>query len=405
MAFVKKMYGVSDGGFITVEGLSLEEVLGNTGHVITHVGKDLREELMALPKGTKVGVQYFDQFCYQGMPDRRRSTKIGKEFKIPKHVVGYWTEILQLCKMGGLDVVLLDDYASLRQISKKLVEKERDIQGIKTSERTIALEPDDMGLERLKREQTEKLYRTEVEIEHIDTVKRSEGILKNIMDKNPEVVIVARMHGDYFKANPELMQTLQVKFENYAIEQYDAKMELKNLPEYFARPQIFGKLVQNAEPDKNILAAREKVVRQDKALNLGRILVSKSPRWIGTWSVDIPARGLFEVYVEDEIKTFHGVTAYRGTIEDIFGTAKFIGSVDSKTRTLILEKQYSPEAIAIGGSAGPVKYDVDITPRIGEENGKQVFEGRYTPPGTRPKMFRMREFKSEDSRLEKFRIP
>ncbi|MFH1211263.1 MAG: hypothetical protein V1645_05115, partial [archaeon] len=361
MVIVKKMYGVSDGGFMTIAGYSLQEVLGGeTGQIITHVGKDLREELMTLPKKTRVGVQYFDEFCDGGMPYRRGMKIRKKDVHIPKHTAGYWTEILGICKMRDLEVVFLDHYQSLRETSKRLVEKERDLEGIQALEKTIQSQPDNMGLEKVKREQTEKLYRTEVEIEHINTVTRADKILEAIVKERPEIVILGSGHADYFMANPGLMETIKLKFENYAREQYEAKVNLDNLPEYMARPpQIFGKLAQNAEPDKAALALREKVERQNKAITLGRIIASKEPRWIGTWSKEIPPRGLFEVYVEQEIKTFHGVRAFKGTVEDIFGSAKFTGSTDGLT--LILEKKYREEAVAVGGYAGPIKYEATLS--------------------------------------------
>ncbi|MFH1332060.1 MAG: hypothetical protein ABIH63_02125 [archaeon] len=400
MVIVKKLYGVSDSGFITIGGFSIQEMFGDDiGSVATHVGKELREELMGLPKRTKVGVQYFEEFCDGGIPYRRSLNVKKTGAHVPKHAANYWTEILGICKMRVLDVEFLDDYRTLREVAKKLIKKDMIIGQIKNIE--LNNPAPEAEIERAKQGLIEELYRVEVEAEHLNIVTRSDKILENIVKECPEIVIVGSGHADYFMANPQLMETIRIKFESYAREQYGKKTNLEDLPEYLRRPpQVFGKLVQNAEPDKAALAEREKVERQNKAITLGRIIASKEPAWIGTWDVNIPPRGLFEVYVDHEIRTFHGVTALEGKIEDIYGSGQFIGSTDDST--LIFRKEYGEEAIAIGGYDGPIMYETPISGGTVEGLKPGVFRGTFTKLDGKPKPFYIREF-SEDPKLEKLR--
>jgi len=400
MVIVKKLYGVSDSGFVTIGGFSVQEMFGGEiGSVATHVGKDLREELMALPKKTAVGVQYFEEFCDGGIPYRRNLNvkKIGAH--VPKNAANYWTEILSICKMRNLDVRFLDDYRTLREAAKKLIRKDIILDQIKNIE--LNNPAPKAEIERVKQGLIEDLYKTEVESEYLSTVTRSDKILENIIKECPEIAILASGHADYFIANPQLMETIRIKFESYAKEQYGKKMSTEELTKYLTRPpQIFGKLVQNAQPDKAALAAREKVERQNKAITLGRIIASKEPAWIGTWDVSIPAKGLFEIYVEHEIKTFHGVTALEGKVEDIYGSAQFTGSVNDET--LIFRKEYDEPAVAVGGFKGPIMYETPIRGETVEGLKAGVFRGQFTPLGIEPKPFYIREF-SEDLKLEKLR--
>ena len=60
----------------------------------------------------------------------------------------------------------------------------------------------------------------------------------------------------------------------------------------------------------------------------------RTPDYIGTWNLVIPAQGLFEVYLD---KKNGGMT---GRIEDTLGTAIFTGVISKKTATFM--KKYKP---------------------------------------------------------------
>lgn len=407
MVVVKKLYGVSDSGYIRglegvliLAGISLPKLFGDpTGSVITHVGSGLRDELMSLPKGTRVGVQYFEELCDGGVPYRRSLRVKNTSVYVPEHIAGYWGEILGICKLRGLEAIFLDDYKIFREIAKKLVQKEMKTEEIKNME--INNPQPKVEIKKIIQALKEEIYTLDVEMEHLQTEKKGDKILENIIHEQPGVAILGAGHADYFIANPQLMEMIKVKFEKYAREQYSEKINLSELPTYMRKlPHVFGKLINNAEPNKVSLADREMVERRYKAITLGRIIASKEPAWIGTWDVDIPARGLFEIYVEDEIKTFHGVTAIKGRVEDTYGSATFFGSIGDET--LIFQKDYDEMARSAGADILPMLYETPIRGETVEGLPKGVYRGHFTTKDSK-KPFYIREFSEEDPKLEKFR--
>jgi hypothetical protein len=401
MALVDKLYGVSAGGYINFFGVPMPELAGNPniGQIITHVGKDLRNELMALPKGTKVGIEYPKELCYGGKATRTCMIISTKKAEIPSATRMYWNEILNICQMKGLDVVFLDDYITIKDQLQKLVEvgkKQGKINMMMINEKKLNEET----LKQKVRKLNEEVYRLQTEASFIHIIKREEKVLERIIVEMPKVVIASIGNADYFMAEREMMLKNGINFKDHAREEFDTKLDIDRLPEYMKRaPESFGKLVQKPGPTIEALAERESIIRKMNALKTGRILPDKheSPRYIGTWDMVIPARGLFEVYVEHDMITLHDATAISGIIEDTFGTATFWGSVGNDS--IRFEKTYDYGAVTTGGNTGSIRYDVE---KNGERINKDIMVGEFDMKGKKSKFY-MGEFRPGDTNLDRLR--
>ncbi len=71
-----------------------------------------------------------------------------------------------------------------------------------------------------------------------------------------------------------------------------------------------------------------------------------TPDYIGTWDMQVPARGLFEVYLGDD--------GINGTIEDCLGTARFSGKISSDVAVFV--KEYGDDKSSADAARDGVMY-------------------------------------------------
>jgi len=105
-------------------------------------------------------------------------------------------------------------------------------------------------------------------------------------------------------------------------------------------------------------------IRRHNAITEGRILPFETPQFIGTYDLELPPRGLFEVYLDSPIAEDG---KFSGKIEDTLGTATFTGTITKKE--IIFTKNYCPDKSSGKASKTEISY-------IGRFNGVQ-YEGTY----------------------------
>lgn len=139
------------------------------------------------------------------------------------------------------------------------------------------------------------------------------------------------------------------------------------------RPLV--KLLNNKETTEQSLDQRLRI-RRFNAIILGRILPTETPAFIGTWDLGSPARGLFEIYLDNFIFTekksgdeeeVAEKIKFTGKIEDTLGTATVTGTITKEE--IVFTKKYCPNKSSKEASRTAVSY-------IGRFNGIQ-YEGTY----------------------------
>jgi len=98
------------------------------------------------------------------------------------------------------------------------------------------------------------------------------------------------------------------------------------------------------------LLLREHIKRKYRAVTASRIDPSRKPDYIGTWDLEVPAHGLFEVYIDDR----NGDGAFNGHVEDAYGQAGITGHTTDGA--ISFTKTYSRNAKRLGGENNPVFY-------------------------------------------------
>lgn len=234
--------------------------------------------------------------------------------------------------------------------------KEKQLYQLEDRGRSQELSPElKQKIKKLK----QKIYSEVVESNFIFEVEREEKILKNIAKNNPDVVIVGAGHSEQFIMDRELIRKeLDITFDEYAREIVTTPSDFIPLePHHF---KGYAQLVRNPPSDESILANRNSLYRKYSALKLGRILLTKKPNFIGTWDLEIPARGLFEMYI-----THRSDGKIEGIIEDCIGSAQFAGELSNNNVKFV--KAYDKLAVKIGGAEELLFYEGEL--KDGEYHG------------------------------------
>lgn len=362
---VQKLYGIVHASQIRMGGIPLDELFGcpDAGSITIIPSRELLREIRQLPKGARVGLEQPAELVNEHniLTD---SIKVdGKEYKMATKSVVYWQSIVNQCVANGLQPVFLDDTEFIRASTRKreqarkldrksgqLYRKSKAIYGDKIPEHTRAK---GIGLIR-------EAYRLEQEAWYINTIARESPILRKIAETKPYVVVMGAGHTDFFMANPEEIAKFGFKFESYAREAFEEGLSAMALLAYSDGPLSMSppRLIQNAEPDRVSIASRNQIIRRYNAAVLGRIIPDGKPDFIGTWDLDIPARGLFEMYLAKDETKANGIREISGTIEDVIGTAAFTGTIASNTFNF--KKDYDSIARQSGGIDGTLNYSAQL---------------------------------------------
>ena len=128
--------------------------------------------------------------------------------------------------------------------------------------------------------------------------------------------------------------------------------------------ELFGESHFEAKAIPEQESAIEKTVKRAfNAVEHGRITPEKTPQFIGTWREEVPAEGLFELYING---VFDGKVY--GNIEDALGSASFVGRITQDR--IAIQKWYDEQAHESGALREPITYE-------GSLNGAR-FTGKYT---------------------------
>ena len=325
---VERLYGVQ-------HGAEAPWILTGEGGISASPSWELLFGLESLPQGTKVAIEYTPKFNRPFFVD-------GKRAFVPLSQRRYWQEIIKTCKTAHLDIVYLEDFPTFTEIVRREIQCGEVLGELQKAEPERELE--------LRR----TLYRLTVEAEYLNVIQREKTFLERIQATQPKVVIMGQRHTDFLIANGQEFSSRGITVANYR------KEALSLHPSFlFSEDRhVSGVLLEDSSPNPQIIVERTCLERQLRAVTEGRV-TDGSPNFIGTWDVEIPARGLFEVYLESGMS---------GRIEDCLGTATFVGEIGPERVDFI--KGYHPEE-----SSGAAYHDViNYSGRLVGQNYEGVYK-------------------------------
>lgn len=330
--------------------------------------EELIGELSTLPAGTSVGIEFCREYYHP--PNSLKGKLIlnsGSVMKMSSADRFYWMKVIEACRNRGLTVIFLDDLDTL----KESFEKQQEAESYREKLSALREQVSSGQLPHPPQEQIRSLleagYGADVEAGYLFMVRREERMLEKIRTINPYVVIVGKGHGDLFVLKG-LLQTQGISTGRYKREIYDFPQveDFEQLPKNFS-----GRIIQEG-PDPNFILERELLQRRYNAVTQWRVIPGRNPDLIGTWSLNIRTRGLFEMYIEER----EGIRI-SGKIEDTLGTANFTGERSSSGIWFI--KEYDLRS-SDGNSVSPdlILYEGDLVE--GRFQGRFRFLRTKSPP-------------------------
>jgi hypothetical protein len=316
---VEKLYGVEHGKSLELAGIRVADFDAKPGIELT-------KELISLPANTSVGIEH--------APELEMTFKMDNSSITTGVNSNYWIKIKNICESKNLNIVYLEDFPTYKKFAGKLMEKnnadEENLKNyadfhIKNPFKTTKEYEEDPEVRKIIR----KSYKASVEAEYIFAIEREQKIFDKIAKYQPQIVILGKAHSDYAMLKPRELSSRKIPLGKYFIEERYTTPWFEDSKEFSDETTY---LIENPSPNKNELLDRELIKRRYRAATEGRIMTGKIPDFVGTWDITIPARGLFEIYLNKKDNLV-------GLIEDTLGTATFNGSITDKKA--IFAKNYN----------------------------------------------------------------
>lgn len=303
------LYGV-------VHGLTTTDLWGQKQHHQISPCPELLNDLQALPRGARVALERFsdqdrvdlradlqrhlESFGYQ--PD---ASRFGPHY----HHDTYFDILGERCRDLGLQVLSIDDASNSLLLHPLFAEQEKKERLLQYRRENIEEgNPDKEEKAEILKLQ-EAVYHLALQQRYIIEARRDEAMLRRIAREQPDVAIVGLGHAEYWMDHRRrLDQSFGISFEDYHIPCIDAKTR---------EPA----LIRDALPHLAFTLLRRSLLRSLHVVETGRLSEEKADM-AGTWDLDNPWRGYFELFVEK--RQGSGIS---GRIEDCLGTATFTGTV------------------------------------------------------------------------------
>ena len=314
---VEKLYGIVHGAHV--------ELLWTGSEVYLKPACEILDELSHLPRGTRVGIE-------ASSPEELKKLEnlvIDGVKTNPGGIGQYWEQIKECCQKSQLDVIFLEDdiaaYKECARLQIRAAKLDKQLRKIKNPDKISTYKQEKYAL------------KTEWEFSHI--IKREKYLLQRIKKTKPQIVLLGRGHTDYLRAKPDITEKLGIKFKAYAAEETPDLQALRgdllfcmseempsnsgSTAEFLSRHIPPNPFVQDPAFDRcTVLAERDSLERRYNAVKTGRITNGeRKPDYIGAWQLDIPARGLFELFIYERDDNH-----VSGLIEDTLGMATFTGN-------------------------------------------------------------------------------
>ncbi len=338
------LYGVTHGGYWN------DFLTGRAGEMRISPTKELIADLSRFPKGTKVGFECMNKkdwdevklhllmLPFEPSEPRFEDQRFAPQPHYRADCSHYWNKLEEVCLDLGFGVAFLEDKNLWFKYNETIVktaenEAKRDNLSVKeTGESDEHYNRKRIGFN-LDR------YKEEISARKIHEIDRDNQLIGAIKSSGVNVAFVGIGHSDYWIANSQIIQSnFGLNFEGYSAE----------VPKIETRPweglTVFNK---DTKPSLRNAFVRNSLERAVKLLETGR-LSDKKPSLVGTWDINNPLQGYFEMFADGNGKTIHG------EIIDCLGDADFEGEISN--RTIRLVKKYRQDRCSDGASLREIVY-------------------------------------------------
>jgi hypothetical protein len=281
---------------------------GDCHAVEARPSNEMLSDIAALPRGATVGVDRIDP-----REVRKLEVVVGGQRYVPHQPWNsYWRSVITHCKLSGHTVVHVGDPV-LFQFCKQL----QCIMAFSAAYKR----PDKHYFH-----STVHDYAVNVTMAQQLAGRLLESRLDAVVLSRPQADLVASALGWGYAAERHDKGYL---FESIAIDEEDKRNGI--MPDDWDYvPEILKEVENNKyerSPCPNAAKAQRKCVeRRMSALLCGRV-TDKKPDFIGTWDIDVPPKGLFEVFVDNVIVDKTSGNKLTGRFEDTGGSGSFKGTI------------------------------------------------------------------------------
>src|SRR3989338_7003639 len=335
MIHIPRLVGVNHGG--------PNQGLFNISEMKTEPSDELIGEIKKLRRGSKIGIEFAEELPID------KIVIDGETIDGTTTGMHYWNAIIEACQRYGKEVCFLGDFDTYKNIWT-LIHRE-----LKIKQRILELGIDSPEAQPLFAER----YAAQVLAEHAMVIGQDEALLKNIERYLPRIVIVGDAHANYFAAAQDQNGLSVGCYDREDVDEYNVAIAIYDNPDalFFGLSRTFQNAYKrNAKPNRDFLLLREHITRQHRAVITGRALMNGKPDYIGTWDQEVPAHGLFEVYIDGR----NGNEGFHGHVEDAYGQAGVTGHTTEDA--ISFTKTYSRGAKRLGGASNPIFYVANATP-------------------------------------------
>ena len=287
-----------------------------------HPSYEFLHELQKYPRGTRVGIEDFTPGEFRDVQRhldalvaeyiiRNPSDPLPRIVPYHNHERSYWQKAYQHCLGLGHEVVFLENKDIGMELNKALVAHwaahAQMKHGRRKYERQLPYDIRRTGAQ-------EQIYRAHIQSRKIIEIDRDNAFLHAISANRVDVAIVGLGHSEYWMLQQEqIKQQHHLSFEEYGA---DKVTEQNN---YFF--DVHAQFWRNPSPPADALYSRRSLERILLFLETGTFS-ARQPDFVGTWDVDRPSRGYFELSIVHQDGS-HVI----GYIEDGIGTATFEGDL------------------------------------------------------------------------------
>jgi hypothetical protein len=343
---VERLYGV-------VHGYHTHDIFSSRRDYDIIPSRELQKELSQLPKGTRIGIEWFTDEDLKEVRDHFRKLTIENELGGTSfHSETYWDGVVDLCQGLGHEVVFLEDTEPWKKYNQLVVENM--VRELNRGE----LYSDSSETEReyhLKLiNWNEEDWRWSTLIEQVHFLDRDAVLVENIEEQGLEVTICGLGHTESW-----------IQREIFKPQRYAGDVIVQS-------PFITSKFFENKTSEGPAVFDFEAGKRKVRLLKKEGIVIGRAPDYVGTWNWTEPSKGYFELFIEER-----NGNKVQGTIEDLLGTATFQGTITNKKIKFV--KRYDSENSTPDAIKDHLTYETEVT----DENGK--FMGFYTGGGIRGK--------------------
>lgn len=185
-----------------------------------------------------------------------------------------------------------------------------------------------------------ELDKLKIRIDYMLKLGCEEGMLEKIAALKPDLVFLGDAHAArFYRRRDELREKHCINIEEYwhdVIVRQPSQEELlmamssstKSMPTEKYLESHYEVDLKKVESEEDCIEDLEgsRVERLYKSSTQGRV-TDGNPHFIGTWDTTFEHRGLFEVYVQ-KVEADSGALQLEGVIEDVNGSADFIGAIE-----------------------------------------------------------------------------